>query len=137
MRRIALVILALLPTGAHAGLPFEATLEEMATSADHILAGLVTGVDMVDGAGRQVQDREARTGPGLRNQIRLRVSVDEILFSYSRVVPKVLFVPLASHLHYTLGQVRDAHTGTSESHLIFLKGRRFEAIRPGVFMRPL
>ena len=76
MRRIALVILALLPIGAHAGLPFEATLGEMATSADHILVGRVTGVDMVDGAGKQVQDREARTGPGLRNQIRLRVSVD-------------------------------------------------------------
>ena len=46
-------------------------------------------------------------------------------------------MPLASHLHYTLGQVRDAHAGTPESRLIFLKGRRFEAIRPGVFMRPL
>lgn len=137
MRRVLGAILALLPITAIAGFPFEATLEEMASSADHILVGRVTGVDMINGSGRHIQDLDARTGPGLENQIRLRITVDKVLASNSSEPPKLLYVPLASHLHYTLGQIRDAHAGHSEPRLIFLKGARFEAIEPGLFMRPL
>lgn len=79
MRRILLTVLALLPAIALAGFPFEATLEEIATSADHVLVGRVTGVDMISGSGRQVRDPEARTGPGLNNQIRLRIAVTRLL----------------------------------------------------------
>lgn len=137
MRCILLTLLALLPMTALAGVPFEATLEDMALSADHILVGRVTGVDMIDGAGRPVNDPEARTGPGQRNQIRLRITVDHVLVSNAPPVPRHLFVPLASHLHYTLGQIQAAHAQDSEQRLVFLKGPRFEAIKPGVFMRPL
>jgi len=137
MRRILLTVLALLPAIALAGFPFEATLEEMATSADHVLVGRVTGVDMISGSGRQVRDPEARTGPGLNNQIRLRIAVDEVIATNASKVPPVLYVPLASHLHYSLGQIQAGHAQESEQRLILLKGPDFQGIKPGVFMRPL
>ena len=137
MRRILLAILAILPAIALAGFPFDASLEEMATSADHILVGRVTGVDMIDGSGKQVTALEARTGPGLKNQIRLRIAIDEVLVSNAPSVPMVLQAPLASHLHYSLGQIQAAHAVDSEQRLILLNGPRFEGIKPGVFMRSL
>ncbi|TNJ35781.1 hypothetical protein [Arenimonas terrae] len=137
MRRILLALLVAIPSVASAGFPFEATLEEMATSADHVLIGRVTGVDMIDGDGNQVTDPEARTGPGENNQIRLRIAVDVVIASNAQVVPSALFVPLASHLHYSLGQIREAHAAESEQRLLLLKGERFEGIKPGVFMRSL
>ncbi|MBD9477974.1 hypothetical protein [Pseudoxanthomonas sp. PXM02] len=140
MRRVLLTLLtflALLPVTALAGFPFEATLDEMAVGADHILVGRVTGVDMIDGAGKPITDPKARTGPGLRNQIRLRVTVDQVLVSNAQPVPKQLFVPLASHLHYALGQIQEAHAQDSEQRLVFLKGPGFDGIKPGVFMRPM
>lgn len=137
MRRILIALAALIPAIALAGFPFEATLEEMAAGADHVLVGRVTGVDMVNGRGRQVKNPEARTGPGLKNVIRLRIAVDEVVTTNAKDVPRVLHVPLASHLHYSLGQIQDAHAEESEQRLILLTGPRFEGIKPGVFMRPL
>ena len=137
MKRILLLIAALLPAVALAGFPFEATLEEMAREADHILIGRVTGVDMIDGNGVQITHQDARTGPGLNNKIRLLISVDEVLVTNVSKVPKILPVPLASHLHYSLGQIKEAHTGDTEVRLVLLKGQDFSGIKPGVFLRPL
>ena len=137
MRRILLLVLALIPAFVSAGVPFEATAEEMAQQADHILTGRVVGVDMVNGKGKLVTDPKARTGPGLDNTIRLRILVDQVLVSTSAKVPNVIPVPLASHLHYTLGQIQEAHKTDSELRLILLKGNDFTGIMPGVFMRPL
>ena len=74
MRRILLFLVALTPVIAMAGFPFEATLDEMAQQADHILVGRVAGVDMVDAHGNPVNDPEARTGTSLDNTIRLRAA---------------------------------------------------------------
>lgn len=137
MRRILLLLLALLPAIVIAGFPFEATLEEMAQQADHVLVGRVVGVDMVDGQGEQVADPKARTGPGLDNIIRLLIQVDQILVTNAPRVPDVIPVPLASHLHYSLGQIQKAHAGDEEVRLVLLKGPDFAAIKPGVFLRPL
>jgi hypothetical protein len=125
MRRILLFLVALVPAVAMAGFPFEATLEEMAQQADHILVGRVVGADMVDGQGKPIADPEARTGPGLDNTIRLLIQVDEVLVSNASEVPDVLAVPLASHLHYTLGQIQEAHAGDKEVRLVLLKGPDF------------
>ena len=137
MRRILLALVIAIPAIATAGLPFEASLEEMATSADHVLIGRVTGVDMIDGEGNAITDPEARTGPGLHHQIRLRIAVDVVIGTTAEKVPDELYVPLASHLHYRLGQIQEAHAKDSEQRLILLKGERFEGIKPGVFMRSL
>jgi hypothetical protein len=137
MRRILLFLIALVPAIAMAGFPFEATLEEMAQQADHVLIGRVVGVDMVDGQGKPVADPKARTGPGLDNTIRLLIQVDQVLVSTASSVPDVLPVPLASHLHYTLGQIQEAHAGDKELRLVLLKGPDFVGIKPGLFLRPL
>lgn len=138
IRRILTILLAaLIPATSFGGLPFEATLEEMAQGADHILIGHVAGVDMIDGQGKPVLDSKAMTGPGLKNTIRLLITVDEVLVTNAATVPKVLPVPLASHLHYSLGQVSDAHNGDTTMRLILLQGKDLVGIKPGVFMRPL
>ncbi|MEN1943217.1 hypothetical protein WCE55_05055 [Luteimonas sp. MJ293] len=137
MRRALLLLVALVPAIAMAGFPFEATLEEMAQQADHILVGRVAGVDMVDGQGRPVKDPEARTGPSLDNTIRLLIQVDQVLVSNAAKVPDVIPVPLASHLHYKLGQIQEAHERDEEVRLVLLKGSDFVGIKPGVFLRPL
>ncbi|HKO88082.1 MAG TPA: hypothetical protein VJU83_06130 [Burkholderiales bacterium] len=137
MRRTLVMLVALLPVIALAGFPFQATLKEMAEGSDHILIGRVTGVDMIDSRGEEIADRQARTGPGLSNTIRLIITVDQVLITNSPSVPKVLRVPLASHLHYSLGQIQDAHAGDTLVRLVLLKGRDFVGIKPGVFLRPL
>lgn len=137
MRRVLLFLVALIPAIAVAGFPFEATLEEMAQQADHILVGRIVGVDMVDGQGNPIKDPEARTGPSLDNTIRLMIQVDQVLVSNAAKVPDVIPVPLASHLHYTLGQIQEAHQGDEEVRLVLLKGSDFVGIKPGVFLRPL
>lgn len=137
LRRIIVFMLMLVASLANASLPLEATLEEMAQSADHILTGRVVGVDMIDARGAKITDREARTGPGLTNTIRLKVSVDEVFVTNARPVPKLLAVPLDPFLHYTLGQIQDAHRGDNDVRLLLLKGTDFSGIKAGVFFRPI
>lgn len=134
MKHILLFIFSLLPAIVQAGVPYEATLEEMTENADHILIGRVTGVDMINGKGKQVTNTRARTGPGSKNTIRLLITVDEVLVSNADHVPTILPVPLANHLHYSLGQIRDAHQGEAPMELILLRGSDFSAIKPGVFL---
>ncbi|EHR39360.1 MAG: hypothetical protein PHE38_15920 [Alishewanella agri] len=137
MCRILLLLFAFVPAITFAGLPFEVSLEEMAKQADHILVGRVVGVDMVNGQGRLITDPEARTGPGLDNTIRLRIQVDQVLVSSALKVPDLIPVSLSPHLHYTLGQIKEAHDGDTEARLVLLKGPEFVGIKPGVFFRPL
>jgi len=139
MRLILLLAILLFPNLAQAGFPNEATLAEMATRADHVLIGRVTGVDMIDAKGNQITDLDARTGPGLNNSIRLLIAVDEVLVTAvpPARVPKTLALPLGRHLHYTLGQIREAHEGDTEARLILLKDGDFSGIKEGLFFRPL
>ena len=67
MKRILMVLLAvLIPSTSFAGLPFKATLEEMAEGADHILIGRIIGVDMINSRGEAVLDRESSDWPRAR-----------------------------------------------------------------------
>ncbi len=138
MKKVLIALLAaLVPWIAFAGFPFEATLNEMVEGADHILIGRVTGVDMIDGTGKPIHEMDAMTGPGKDNTIRLLVTVDEVLVTNAAVVPEVLPIPLANHLHYSLGQIAEAHEGDTTVRLLLLKGEDFVGIKPGLFMRPL
>jgi hypothetical protein len=137
MKRFLILMMLFLSSSVNASFPLEATLDEMARGADHILIGRVIGVDMVDAKGAQITNRGERTGPGLSNTLRLRIAVDEVLVTNSKQVPKVLAVPLDPFLHYTLGQVGDAHKGDKKVRLLLLKGNDFVGIKPGVFFRPI
>ena len=120
---------------AFASMPIPTTLEELAQCADHILVGHVVAVDMIDESGQPIEERDMRTGPGLKNAIRLHVTVDEVLVTNAKEVPKLLKVPLDPFMHYSLGQIKDAHAKSSEPFLVLLQGPSFQPIVPGAFLR--
>lgn len=110
-------------------------LAEMVREADHVVVATVTVVDMVDGKGRPVLGRDARTGPGLDNQIRLHLAVSEVLRTDNVQLPKTLAVPLWTAWHYSLGTIKDQVTGSSG--IFLLKGNDFQPVYPAGFQRPL
>ena len=56
-------LLGLSAGSAHATSIDYRTLDEIVFDADHVLAGRIVRVDMIDALGRQVRHRDARTGP--------------------------------------------------------------------------
>lgn len=132
--RLLVLLLVLAGSDGRASLPLDASLPDLACGADHILVGRVVGVDMVDGMGRAIRDAAARTGPGSKNQIRLIVSVEEVIDSTAVEVPKNLKVPLDPFMHYTLGNVQAAHAEPSEQYLVFLRGELFQPVVAGRFL---
>ncbi len=137
MKYVTVLLLCLVSAAAVATLPLNATLEQLASESDHILAGHVIGVDMIDANGKEIQDKEAMTGPGIRATIRLIIKVDQVFFSSAKVVPDVIWVPLDPMMHFRLGQIKQAHREPSSSMLVILKGGSFEPVVPGVFLREL
>jgi hypothetical protein len=137
MKHVAAAFLFLLSSVALATLPLQASLERLASDCDHILAGHVVGVDMIDGEGKEITDVQAMTGPGLKNTILLIIKVDEVFFSRVKTVPETIKVPLDSMMHFSLGEIREAHQEPSETRLLILQGKCFEPIVPGVFFRSL
>lgn len=110
-------------------------LEQMVREADHVVVATVSKVDMVDGWGRPITDPEARTGPGLDNQIRLHLAVSEVLYTRNGRLPDTLVVPLWTAWHYTLGSITEAAGGTSG--IFLLKGDDFQPAYPADFQRSL
>lgn len=131
------VALALPQLPALATLPVQMSLKDRIAHADHILIGRVNGVDMVDDGGKMIVDPKALTGPCQDKVIRLRVEVDEVLVTDAKRVPKVLFIPLDRFMHFSLGQVQDAHRGDRAQRLVILKGPAFRPIASGVHFAAL
>ena len=136
-RRIASRLLALLlalPVGIAQATSIEyRPLDKIVLDADHVLSGRIVRVEMVDALGRQVRDRDARTGPGLTNRMRFVVEVDDVLFTTCRRPPRRVLVPLWSAWHYTLGSMQDQLTGSAG--LFLLKGADFQPAYPQDFQR--
>lgn len=111
-------------------------LTELVADSDHILIGKVIKVDMIDGQDRQVTGKEARTGPGLDNLIRLHVQVeaDGYLRSNRPKVAQTLVIPLWSAWHYSLDRWKEEQ---GKSFLFLLKGPEYEKVYPALFMRSL
>lgn len=137
-KRLGLLLAWLGFTGVcFATTPLQASLEEMAESADHILVGKVIGVDAIDSNGRILNGLGVMTGPGLGNTIRLVIEIQEVIVSAATSVPNVIRVPLDPDMHYNLGQVAAVESESTEPFLLLLKGTDFEPIFPGVFGRSL
>ena len=100
-----------------------------------MVVATVTNVDMVDGWGRPVLDRDARTGPGLENEIRLHLAISEVLQTDNDRLPRTLVVPLWKAWHYSLGDIKDQATGSSG--IFLLKGNDFRPAYPADFQRSL
>jgi hypothetical protein len=110
-------------------------LEEMVREADLVVVAEIAGVDMVDGRGRPVTERDARTGPGLPNQLRFNLEVKEVLFACTKPTPRTLRVPLWQMWHYTPGAMQDGLTGATG--IFLLKGDAYEPVYPAGFQRDL
>ena len=112
-------------------------LTPLVADSDHVLIGKVVKVDMIDGRGRSVTGRDARTGPGSENEIRLHVVVDtlSVLRTNASKVPEKLVVPLWRKWHYTLGTQREQHEG--KTYILLLKGRKYERVYHAQFLQDL
>lgn len=120
-----------------ASLPIKVSEDELIKNTDHLIIGHVIGVEMIDSKGKEIDDLEARTGPGSTDTIRLIVEVESVVLTNEKKVPRVLKVPLDPFMHFSLGQIKSAHSGKQSSFLLLLKGANFEPPFPGVFSKDL
>lgn len=108
-------------------------LDEMVREADLVVVATIKAVSMVDGKGRPITDRRARTGPGSDNRMRLTLHVQEVLFARTETNASSLQVPLWSMWHYELGTMQDDLTGSEG--IFLLKGDAHEPVYPAGFHR--
>ena len=132
---MVLLVLMCLPGLASGTSVLPKPLEEMVREADHIVVAKIVSVDMVDGGGKPITDREARTGPGLSNRMRFNLEVQEVLFAGRKSPSRRLRVPLWRMWHYSLGTMQDDLTGVTG--IFLLKGDANEPVYPAGFQRPL
>lgn len=112
-------------------------LSELLAESDHVLVCRVVRVQMVDERGKELHDRKARTGPGLKNELRLHVIVekDGVLKTNAKKAPEKLVIPLWQAWHYSLGQWKDDAEG--KTFIFLLKGEDFQRVYQGFFNREL
>lgn len=132
-----LILLYFFTWQAIASVPLQMSDDELAAKTDHVFVAHVVEVDMIDGKGRKVTDDDAKTGPGSENVIRLKVKIDEILVTNMKESPKVLYIPLDSFMHYSLGQIKKAHADKNPKFLLLLAGDEFTPPQAGVFQRDM
>ena len=129
------LLACLLPLGVFATSVPVKPLADLVKDSDHVVVAAVVKVDMIDGAGKEIKDRDAMTGPGLDNQIRLHLEIREVLFSSAPRPPKQVMVRLWQAWHFTLGGMQDDVMGNTSVFL--LKGNDFNPVYPAGFERPL
>ena len=136
MKQTSAILLACLLSASAAATSIPSReLAELVTDADHVVIATVTKVSMVDGDGKEIKDREGRTGPGLKNEIRLHLEVKEVLFSTAPEASKEMIVRLWRMWHYSLGGIQDTTLGNTS--IFLLKGPAHDPVYPQQFERPL
>lgn len=133
MKPLLIVLLLCFPCLAFATSVLPKPLDELVRESDHVVVATIIAVEMVDGHGDSVTDRDARTGPGLDNEMRFFLQVKHVLFTRSDALPPVLMVPLWSMWHYELGDMQDQMTGSAG--IFLLKGNYFQPTYPAGFQR--
>jgi hypothetical protein len=133
-RFLSLVLVCLAVTASATSVPPK-PLADMVREADHVVVATITRVDMVDGKGRLLTDPEARTGPGLANQMRLHLDIHEVIFTRLPPVSRSVRVPLWTMWHYQLGGMQAQLTG--QKGIFLLTGRGYQPVYPAGFQRPL
>ena len=112
-------------------------LPELIKRADHVFAGRIVKVDMIQGNGDIVTNPKARTGPGLKNKIRLHIAPDRkaVLKGNGSVLPRRVIVELWPRWHKRLGTTKKRLENRKK--IFLLKGRKFKRVYPGYFLREL
>lgn len=131
---LALLVMGFATAASATSVP-QMPLEEIVRLADHVVVANVTRVDMVDGRGRLVTDPQARTGPGLKNQMRFHLRVKQVLFSRVGAVPPTLTVPLWTMWHYQLDGMQEVVS--EEDSIFLLKGDGYEPAYHSGFQRSM
>ncbi len=134
---LSAILIGLLPFAVLASLPLEISMLKVVTESDHVLTVQVIGVDMIGEKGEQITDLGAKTGPGNKNLIRLICEVKETHITNATSVPQVIEIPLDGFMHYSLGQVKEAHEGQSYPMIVVLKGGAFKPAYAGIFRYPM
>lgn len=109
------------------------SLAELLPHAEHIVSGHVVKVDMIDGEGNVVSNKEAVTGPGIENTIRLHVKIDEVILTSSGKMPDIIKIKLWNAWHFSLGQIQES--AKNEKAIYLLKGPSYEIVFPRYFRR--
>lgn len=128
------IVWLLIPLPGYATSIESKRLEDLVLESDHVMVATVVKVDMVDGAGKAVEDVNAMTGPGLDTEIRLHLEVKEVLFSESRQPPKRIMVRLWKAWNFQLGDIQNNSSGTS---IFLLKGEEYDPVYPAQFEQSL
>ena len=136
MKALLVLLFFALPGMCMATSVMPKSLTNLVEDADHVVVGTVERIDMIDENGNEVTDDDARTGPGLKNTIRLHVSVQTngVLYTTAEVVPKTVTISLWSAWHYSLGQIKKTK---GEEAIFLLKGDEFQFVYPCLFRRSL
>jgi hypothetical protein len=113
------------------------SLKELVRDADHVVLGKVVKVEMIDKDGKEITDLRARTGPGLKTQIRLHVEAgkDGWLRTAKTNPPANVIIPLWQMWHYSLGHIKEAAEG--EIGIFLLSGDNYLPVYPTGFHRPI
>lgn len=106
-------------------------LAALVKMSDVIVVAKVSKVDMIDGAGKPVNDARARTGLGSQNTIRLFLLVDQVLFNNGSRTPAIIVVSEPRAKILNLGSVRDLSKERME--IYFLKKGSYEPAHPDSF----
>ena len=125
-----LILLLLLSIGIFssplfASIPLQKSMLQIVNGSNHVLSVNIVGVDMVDEKGNQITDPNAKTGPGLNNQIRLISKVTKVHHTNSEKVPNEIRVPLDSFVHYSLGQIERHYKHRTVPAIFVLKGKDY------------
>lgn len=135
LKKILLLLVLCVPALVSATSVPQKTLEEIVRDADHVIVATVIEVDVVDGLGRPLTGPKASTGPGSKNQMRFRLSVEEVLFTRGAKPPRRVIVPLWQMWHYRLDMMQAEVTGARG--IFLLKGKDFQPAYHAGFQRSL
>lgn len=119
----------------HATSVEQRSLPQLLAETDHVLAGHVIKVDMLDSDGEPVSDNDATTGPGQDNTIRLHIKVNEVITTTAKSTPDIIILELWNAWHYTLGQIKSS--ANDEKAIYLLKDSNYQIVYPGYFRRGL
>ena len=136
MRTIYLILLsAILLTPSFATQVASKKLAELVGDADYIVEGKIIGIEMRDVNGKKIDDKGSATGPGITNQLFLKVRVIKEGFSYpqSSNIPREFWIPLWQKWHDTLAKRTKQSFG--KTHIFLLKQKTFEPVYPAHFSR--
>lgn len=134
MKSIILLTIVALSVSTYAKIKVT-PLNELVQKSDHIVISKVVKVDMIHlKTGKIINDKNARTGPGIPHQIRLHLEVDasSYLKTNGEKKKRSMVIPLTTMRHLSLSSVLD-YVGTKR--ILLLEGKEYKKVTSYSFLR--